>query len=125
MIAVTPTGAGWYQVSRRTQRWWDGYRWGEDVIHAGHRTTATAVRRSVHRFQWASVLFGILAWVVFLTMSFTFGTSAALWFWSLPILGSAWILYGAIGGSRLIAALPPTPQEPGTTPGDGPPQETH
>ena len=115
MNAAMPTGAGWYEVARQTQRWWDGHRWGEDVMRQGRRTTVTEVRRGATRMQWATVVIGIAAWVVFLALSFSFGVSAAFALAVLPLFGSAAIVFGAIAGSRLIAALPPTSGE-GTPP---------
>lgn len=116
MTGVAPTTPGWYEVARQTQRWWDRHRWGEDVVHQGRRTTATAVRRSVVRMQWVAVMIGIVAWCVFLVTSFSFGVSAAFALAALPVVGSGAIAFAAIAGSRLIAALPPTPQEPGPYP---------
>jgi len=108
MSTVTPAGAGWYEVARQTQRWWDGHRWGEDVMGQGRRTTVTAVRRAAVRMQWAAVVIGIVAWAAFLALSLSFGVSAAFALAALPLLGSAAIVFAAIAGSRLIAALPPT-----------------
>ncbi len=109
--AAMPTGAGWYEVARQTQRWWDGHRWGEDVMRQGRRTTVTEVRRGAMRMQWATVVIGIAAWTVFLVLSFSFGVSAAFALAVLPLFGSAAIVFAAIAGSRLIAALPPTAGE--------------
>ena len=103
-----PAGAGWYEVARQTQRWWDGRRWGEDVMRQGRRTTVTAVRRAAVRMQWVAVAIGIVAWVAFLALSFSFGVSAAFALAALPVAGSIAIVFAAIAGSRLIAALPPT-----------------
>ncbi|MFJ6534187.1 hypothetical protein [Microbacterium sp. NPDC091662] len=106
-----PTAAGWYEVARQTQRWWDGHRWGEDVMRQGRRTTVTAVRQAAIRMQWAAVVIGTVAWVAFLVLSFSFGASAAFALAGLPLFGSAAIVFAAIAGSRLIAALPPTSGE--------------
>lgn len=109
--AVTPRGAGWYEVARQTQRWWDGHHWGEDVVRQGRPTTVTAVRRATTRMQRATVVIGIVAWAAFLALSFSFGVSAAVALAVLPLFGSAAIVFAAIAGSRLIAALPPTSGE--------------
>lgn len=109
--AVTPRGAGWYEVARRTQRWWDGHRWGEDVVRQGRRTTVTAVRRAVARMQGVTVVIGAVAWAAFLALSFSFGVSAAFALAVLPLFGSAAMVFAAIAGPRLIAALPPTAGE--------------
>lgn len=112
MIGIGPTAPGWYEVHRQTQRWWDGRQWTEDIMHHGRRTTASAVRTSTTRMQWAWVGLGITAWAAFLIFSLSFGVSAAFALALLPVTGTAAIVTSAITGSRLIAALPPTPGPP-------------
>jgi hypothetical protein len=109
MSVPAPVAPGWYSVARRTERWWDGSHWTEDANHHGRRTTATAVRRSATRMMWIWVAVGSAAWVIFLVLSFAFGVSTALALAVLPVAGSAAIVASSIVGSRLIAALPPTP----------------
>ncbi|MFJ4997897.1 DUF2510 domain-containing protein [Microbacterium sp. NPDC088619] len=107
-----PASPGWYDVHRRTQRWWDGRQWTENVIHHGRPTTATALRAATTRMQWMWVGVGVVAWVAFLVFSFAFGPSAAFALALLPVAGTAAIVASAITGSRLIAAVPPTPGGP-------------
>ncbi|MFT4258223.1 DUF2510 domain-containing protein [Microbacterium sp.] len=109
MSGLDPVAPGWYQVHRRTQRWWDGQQWTENVIHHGRARTATELRTATRRMQWLWVAVGVAAWVVFLVFSFGFGSSTAFVLAGLPVVGSAAIVVGVITGSRLIAAVPPTP----------------
>ena len=107
-----PVAPGWYDVHRRTQRWWDGRQWTENVIHHGRPITATALRTATTRMQRTWVGVGVVAWAAFLVFSFAFGASAAFALALLPVAGTAAIVAAAITGSRLIVAVPPTPGGP-------------
>lgn len=112
MSGAGPAAPGWYHVHRRTDRWWDGSQWTENVMHHGRSTTATALRAATTRMQWIWVGVGVVAWVAFLASSFAFGPSAAFALALLPVAGTAAIVASAVTGSRLIAAVPPTPGGP-------------
>jgi len=108
MTASHPGAPGWYPVARDLQRWWDGTSWTDELTHRGRRTTVTAARRSASFARWAWVAVGVVAWVIFLTLSATMGVSTAFVLMPFPVIGTGAILFGAIAGGRMLRALPPS-----------------
>lgn len=122
-MLISPSAPGWYRLARNTHRWWDGTRWTEDMIHHGRQTTVTDLRRAAVRMQWALIAFGVVGWLLYLSLVIAVGSSAAVALVLLPVAGSVAIVFGAVAGSRLVAALAPVPRpwSGGSPPGAAPP----